>query len=296
MPAMGGRRPTRSPSDSLAPSERLHAGLIHQQQQSAPHSGALTPRPHPNKSASLPTEQTEDSVESPETSDQSHTQSLRDFLQDSEEGPARATPSNLTPSSSMSSTAMLSSPEKERLPARTAQTKATSHLQELSRPPLKHALSNESQHSLVDRQRASSAPSPGSSGHQVPPDSSVPPAPAQRTTTLTTTTVTNFKLDPANLQHCKIRVGSSQIKVNDRSREVIQFSITVSLPLNTDASNGQSKGAAQWTVEKYYSDVLQLDAAVKSKNGRSVLRKIASVPDKSLFKDHAPSKSDMRKV
>ena len=98
-------------------------------------------------------------------------------------------------------------------------------------------------------------------------------------------------LNPALLPFLRIRVVNSHIKTNDKSREVISFSICVIL------DNPDSKSPSQkWYVEKKYSDVLALDQLVKAKHSRSQSRKIASLPDKSLFKDHAPSKVDLRKV
>lgn len=101
----------------------------------------------------------------------------------------------------------------------------------------------------------------------------------------------SITLNPALLPFLRIRVVNSHIRTNDRSREVISFSICVILD-NPDASSPSQK----WYIEKRYSDVLALDQAVKAKHSRSQSRKIANLPDKSLFKDHAPSKVDLRKV
>lgn len=109
-------------------------------------------------------------------------------------------------------------------------------------------------------------------------------------------TLKNFKLDPTHLGLCKIRVTSSQIRMNDKAREVILFFITVSLPLASSSNPDASSSLVHWTVEKYFSDFIQLDTTVKSKHGKNITKKIASLPDKSLFKDHAPSKVDTRKV
>lgn len=53
---------------------------------------------------------------------------------------------------------------------------------------------------------------------------------------------------------------------------------------------------ASWKIEKMYSDVLVLDATVKNKASRQESKSIAALPDKTLFKDNAPHKSDQRKV
>ncbi|BGP44259.1 Rho GTPase activating protein [Rhodotorula kratochvilovae] len=98
-------------------------------------------------------------------------------------------------------------------------------------------------------------------------------------------------LTPALVPHTRVRVGSSNIRLNERSKEVISFVIDVEV----DGGEGGGR-AARWRVEKRYSDVLALDAQVKSKTNRQESRSMASLPDKSLFKDHAPHKSDQRKA
>ncbi|GAA5877907.1 hypothetical protein JCM8547_005534 [Rhodosporidiobolus lusitaniae] len=101
-------------------------------------------------------------------------------------------------------------------------------------------------------------------------------------------------LTPALLPQTKVKVGSSNIKMNEKNKEVISFVIDVSvLPAAAEEGAGVS---SHWKVEKMYSDVLGLDAAVKSKTNRQESKSMASLPDKSLFKDHAPHKSDQRKA
>lgn len=280
---MSMHRSTRSPSDSIATtaSERSKLGL----QSFSPVSSSSSPPPpalqdtsgpklSPVKANSLPPEPT-DSAEEP-----------------FERGPPTAqwpdhSPTKLTPSSSLSSNAMLASPEFDRSSALNQHTGSPLRGKQPVRPLFQSAPSNDSQAS--DKQRAASAPSPG---HGSDLSQSQPEPPSTRATM----TMVNFRLDPESLQHCKIRVNSSQIKTNDKAREVILFFITVSLPIEAESSPTQEKATAHWTIEKYYSDVLQLDAAVKGKHSKSLNKKIANVPDKSLFKDHAPSKVDLRKV
>ncbi|BGP12173.1 hypothetical protein JCM10213_004739 [Rhodosporidiobolus nylandii] len=107
-------------------------------------------------------------------------------------------------------------------------------------------------------------------------------------------------LTPAMLPSTKVRVGSSNIRMNERNKEVISFLITLSVPAPSSSAGPSSSSsdntAAEWTVEKLYSDVLALDAAVKSKSNRQESRSMASLPDKSLFKDHAPHRGDQRKA
>lgn len=45
-----------------------------------------------------------------------------------------------------------------------------------------------------------------------------------------------------------------------------------------------------------YSDVLGLDQRVRNSVGKRIGKKIASLPEGKLWKDHAPAKVDQRKV
>jgi RalA-binding protein 1 len=51
-----------------------------------------------------------------------------------------------------------------------------------------------------------------------------------------------------------------------------------------------------WKVEKLYSDVLSLDQRIRASVGKGVGKKIASLPEGKLWRDHAPAKVDQRKV
>lgn len=101
------------------------------------------------------------------------------------------------------------------------------------------------------------------------------------------------RLDNTLLRQCSVKVSGTNLRTNDRGREVISFFLTVELagPLPPFASS-------RWKIEKLYSDVLALDAKLKHKHGKVGVKKMsqATLPDKGLFKDHAPSKVDMRKV
>ncbi|TPX61093.1 hypothetical protein PhCBS80983_g01332 [Powellomyces hirtus] len=84
----------------------------------------------------------------------------------------------------------------------------------------------------------------------------------------------------------KIAVTGSQIRVNDKGREVIGFTISIKDGTNADL----------WKVEKVYSDFLSLDMKLKANQSKSIVSKIGKLPEKSLFTTHSPSKSDQRKV
>ena len=98
------------------------------------------------------------------------------------------------------------------------------------------------------------------------------------------------RLVPALLPFLKVTVLNSHIRTNDRSREIISFSIFLSLKVP------EQRIDQSWTIEKRFSDILTMDADIKARHSRSQNRKLASLPDKSLFKDHAPNKVDLRKV
>ncbi|GAA5854159.1 hypothetical protein JCM9279_002855 [Rhodotorula babjevae] len=114
-------------------------------------------------------------------------------------------------------------------------------------------------------------------------------------------------LTPAQLPQARVRVTSSNIRLSERGKEVVSFVVDVELPSSSSTSSSSSSSAAaadpaaagdplRWRVEKKYADVLALDAAVRNKASRSEAKNLASLPDKNLFKDHAPHKSDQRKA
>ncbi|GAA5930392.1 hypothetical protein JCM3775_004380 [Rhodotorula graminis] len=106
-------------------------------------------------------------------------------------------------------------------------------------------------------------------------------------------------LTPAQLAHARVRVASSNIRLSERGKEVVSFVVDVELPASSPSSSSAeaaSVDASRWRVEKKHADVLALDAAVRSKASRSEAKGLASLPDKNLFKDHAPHKSDQRKA
>lgn len=103
-------------------------------------------------------------------------------------------------------------------------------------------------------------------------------------------------MTPAFLPFTRVRVGSSNIKTNDRGKEIVTFVVDVTVTIPPEVDPGGKGGLAGWRIEKLYSDVLTLDSAVKAKNSKQESKGVGSLPDKSLFKDHAPHKSDQRKV
>ncbi|KIY70813.1 RhoGAP-domain-containing protein [Cylindrobasidium torrendii FP15055 ss-10] len=89
-----------------------------------------------------------------------------------------------------------------------------------------------------------------------------------------------------DLPHTSIDVSHSFVRPNERGKEVLSFIVQVS----------PGKGKESWKVEKLYTDVLVLDQRIRSGAGRSLLKKIAPLPEGKLWKDHAPVKADQRKT
>ncbi|KAI0331498.1 hypothetical protein GY45DRAFT_1322303 [Cubamyces sp. BRFM 1775] len=89
-----------------------------------------------------------------------------------------------------------------------------------------------------------------------------------------------------DLPYTDIVVSSSTIRPNDRGKDVLSFIISVE----------PGRGKESWRVEKLYSDVLGLDARVRATVGRSAAKKLASLPEGRLWRDHAPAKVDQRKA
>ncbi|OSD03019.1 hypothetical protein PYCCODRAFT_1444756 [Trametes coccinea BRFM310] len=89
-----------------------------------------------------------------------------------------------------------------------------------------------------------------------------------------------------DLPYTEIVVASSTIRPNDRGKDVLSFIISVD----------PGRGKEPWKVEKLYSDVLGLDTRVRAAVGRSAAKKLASLPEGRLWRDHAPAKVDQRKA
>ncbi|KAI0372788.1 RhoGAP-domain-containing protein [Pilatotrama ljubarskyi] len=89
-----------------------------------------------------------------------------------------------------------------------------------------------------------------------------------------------------DLPYTEVVVSNSTIRPNDRGKEVLSFIITVD----------PGRGKESWKIEKLYSDVLGLDTRVRATVGRSAAKKLATLPEGRLWRDHAPAKVDQRKA
>jgi RalA-binding protein 1 len=90
----------------------------------------------------------------------------------------------------------------------------------------------------------------------------------------------------ADLPHTTVTVVTSSIKPNDRGKDLLSFIIAV--------EPGSHK--AGWRIEKQYTEVMSLDHRVRSVIGKSAIKKIVSLPEGKLWRDHAPARVDQRKV
>ncbi|KAI7868067.1 hypothetical protein BDF14DRAFT_1795980 [Spinellus fusiger] len=100
-----------------------------------------------------------------------------------------------------------------------------------------------------------------------------------------------------------VKVVGSNIKKNDKGKEVISFIISVGKKPTPEEEEEYKKENTRmkngfkelWRVEKLYSDFLNLDAKLKTRHDATVASKIGKLPDKALFATNAPSKVDLRK-
>ncbi|KAL4254831.1 Rho GTPase-activating protein [Abortiporus biennis] len=122
-----------------------------------------------------------------------------------------------------------------------------------------------------------------------PPQDQPPPSPFTQSLVSAEPPQATFRALPlltADLPHTNVLVSHSSIRANDRGKEVLSFVISV------DPGSGKQP----WKVEKLYSDVLTLDARVRATIGKSVGKKLVSLPEGRLWRDHAPAKVDQRKA
>ncbi|KDE03804.1 hypothetical protein MVLG_05744 [Microbotryum lychnidis-dioicae p1A1 Lamole] len=106
-------------------------------------------------------------------------------------------------------------------------------------------------------------------------------------------------LVPAHLPHTRVRINSSRLRTSDKGKEVVVFSIDVHVlrpPLDGTEPHPPIPQMPRWTIEKTFADITALDSTIRLKAGRKEYAAMAPLPDKSLFKDHAPVKQDQRMI
>ncbi|KAI8389319.1 hypothetical protein BD560DRAFT_419567 [Blakeslea trispora] len=99
-------------------------------------------------------------------------------------------------------------------------------------------------------------------------------------------------LDSRNMANVCVKVVGSNIKPNDKGKEVISFIVSVGHYRDEDPNQFEER----WRVEKLYSDFLGLDAKLKAQRNKAVSVRIGKLPDKALFSNNAPNKVDQRKA
>lgn len=93
------------------------------------------------------------------------------------------------------------------------------------------------------------------------------------------------------LPFVRVRVPTSNIRTNDKGKEVVSFDIDVALSAPSPAQE-----TTTWRIEKTVADINALDAAMRTSASKSERHAFLPPPDKSLFKDHSPARSDHRKA
>ncbi|KAJ9477694.1 GTPase-activating protein BEM3 [Pseudozyma hubeiensis] len=110
------------------------------------------------------------------------------------------------------------------------------------------------------------------------------------------------RLDSSLLRVASVKIQGTNYRAPDRGKESISFFITVDIlhpPASwgiNSMSSGEPTPPTSWTIEKSYTDIVGLDAKLRSKVGKKAAQRLAPLPDKALFKDHAPAKVDQRKA
>lgn len=107
-------------------------------------------------------------------------------------------------------------------------------------------------------------------------------------------------LVPSLLPLVHPEIINSSIRNIEKQRDVVTFLIRIKV---ADPPEGDHRRAllqpgvpTAWLIEKTWNDLLILDQSIKSKNAKANMKRVPGLPDKSLFRDHAPSKVDQRKV
>ncbi|KAF9449937.1 hypothetical protein P691DRAFT_702208 [Macrolepiota fuliginosa MF-IS2] len=91
----------------------------------------------------------------------------------------------------------------------------------------------------------------------------------------------------SDLPTTSVTVSHSLVRPNEKGKEVLSFIIIV---------NPGTNHKEPWRVEKLYSDVVSLDARVRASVGKTIGKRIVTLPEGKLWRDHAPAKVDQRKA
>ncbi|KAJ1734816.1 Rho GTPase activating protein [Coemansia biformis] len=107
-----------------------------------------------------------------------------------------------------------------------------------------------------------------------------------------------------SLQNIGVQIKDSRVKIDERGKEVNVYMIDVvwrkeitGLSLQEILVESPQSEVVLWTVEKRYSDFLNLNGQLRHVIHRErLLDRLERLPDKDIFRPNAPNKSDKRKL
>ncbi|KAJ2340739.1 Rho GTPase activating protein, partial [Coemansia sp. RSA 2618] len=107
-----------------------------------------------------------------------------------------------------------------------------------------------------------------------------------------------------SLQSIDIQIKDSRVKIDERGKEVNVYMVDVvwhkavsGMSLQEILVESQQSEVLLWTVEKRYSDFLNLNSKLRHVIHRErLLDKLERLPEKDIFRPNAPTKTDKRKL
>ncbi|KAJ2907575.1 Rho GTPase activating protein, partial [Coemansia aciculifera] len=106
-----------------------------------------------------------------------------------------------------------------------------------------------------------------------------------------------------SLRNIDIQIKDSRVKIDERGKEVNVYMIDIvqrreisGLSLQEILVESQQSQVVLWTVEKRYSDFLNLNSQLQSVvYAERLVEKLERLPEKEIFRANAPTKNDKRK-
>ncbi|KAJ2335507.1 Rho GTPase activating protein [Coemansia sp. RSA 2681] len=106
-----------------------------------------------------------------------------------------------------------------------------------------------------------------------------------------------------SLRNIDIQIKDSRVKIDERGKEVNVYMIDIvhrreisGLSLQEILIESQQSQVVLWTVEKRYSDFLNLNSQLQSVvYAERLVEKLERLPEKEIFRANAPTKNDKRK-
>ncbi|KAJ2549309.1 Rho GTPase activating protein, partial [Coemansia sp. RSA 1933] len=150
------------------------------------------------------------------------------------------------------------------------------------------------------------SPNSGSSVHY---ESSVTSMPQSITPSHSYASTSKYEAQPgatqlSSLQDIDIWIKDSRVKIDERGKEVNVYMVDIvrrkeisGMSLQEILIESQQSSIVLWTVEKRYSDFLNLNTKLRQVISKErISDKLEKLPDKDIFRPNAPTKSDKRKV